>query len=123
MSPRWCAPPYSSSRRSGAPEPELPAGDREVPPTALRALAVHRRAAVGAGRLQRADDQAERHRLDLDRNVRDPVERLAVHRPFGGSCLRVERDLTCPELTRLVDRDERRLDGVAERAALWSHSG
>src|SRR5207244_6264988 len=95
----------------------------QVAPAPLRTLAVHQRAAAFAGRLEGADDQPERDRLDLDGNALGLVERLAVDGPLRCPRLRVERDLAGPELARLVDGDEGRLEQVAEGATLRRHAG
>src|ERR1700746_834549 len=73
--------------------------------------------------LQRADNEAERHGFDLDRDSVGLVESLAVDLPLGRARLRVERDLVRAKLAWLVDGDERGLHQIAERAALGRHAG
>src|SRR5438477_378771 len=98
------------------------ARDLEMAPTTLGALAVHRRTAMWTGRLQGAHDEAQCHRVDLDGDALRPVEGLPVDLPLGRACLWVERNFVGPELARFVDRDERRLHQVAERAAFRRHA-
>src|SRR6201993_4046806 len=84
---------------------------------------MHRRAAVRACWLQRADDETERHGLDLDRDALGLVKSLAVDLPLGRARPGVQRDLVRAKLAWLVDGDERRLHQIAERAALGRHAG
>src|SRR5216684_3036283 len=89
---------------------------------ASKAAALVARHSARAALTLMAQISPERDRLDLDGNAFGLVEGLAVDSPLRGPRLRIESDLAGPELARLVDGDEGRLDQVAERAALRRHA-
>src|SRR5947199_10613566 len=96
FAPRWHGTPWLRAGRHV-----------EVAPGALGALAVNRDAAsLGIRRQQRADDQAERDRSDVDRYRVGAVEEPVVHPPLGRAARSIQVELVAVELTRRVDGDE-----------------